>query len=211
MLSVMNNQVAPYTAWAWGYNIAGGLGDGTAVSKSSPVQVGALTDWSSVSADEHSLAVKTDGTLWAWGKGVYGQLGDGTTVNKSSPVQIGSLTNWSSVSGGEIHSLAVKTDGTAWAWGRDNKGQLGHGTTVDKSSPVQIGALTDWSSVSAGGNSHSVAVKTDGTAWAWGFGYAGMLGNGTAVNKSSPVQIGSLTNWSSVSAGSFHSLAIKTA
>jgi alpha-tubulin suppressor-like RCC1 family protein len=184
------------TLWAWGLNGSGQLGDGpNFVNKSSPIQIGALSDWSQVSGGgNHSLAIKTNGTLWAWGAATSGQLGDGTTVSKSSPVQIGALSDWSQVSGGGSHSLAIKTNGTLWAWGRGNEGQLGDGTTVSKSSPIQIGALSDWSQVRGAGNA-SLAIKTDGTLWAWGLGASGQLGDGTIVNKSSPVQIGALTNW----------------
>ena len=98
-------------SWAWGADTSatGALGDGTTVRKSSPVHIGGLTDWATVSAGGyHSTAVKTDGTLWAWGTGTNGQLGDGTLVNKSSPVQIGSLTTWARVSARNYVVLALK-------------------------------------------------------------------------------------------------------
>jgi alpha-tubulin suppressor-like RCC1 family protein len=80
--------------WIWGYNVYGALGDGTTVSKSSPIQIGTLTNWKQVVCGQyHTTAIKTDGTLWAWGFNNYGQLGDNTRVNKSSPIQVGTLTN----------------------------------------------------------------------------------------------------------------------
>ena len=83
--------------------------------------------------------------LYAWGAGGSGQLGDGTVVNRSSPVQVGALTNWAQVSAGDDHTACVKTDGTLFTWGDNSpNGQLGDGTIVDKSSPVQVGALTNW-------------------------------------------------------------------
>jgi hypothetical protein len=107
-----------------------------------------------------------DGTLWTWGDNTtWGQLGDDTTVSKSSPIQIGALTNWAQVDGGYSHVAAVKTDGTMWTWGKQRLvGQLGDRHMIaPKSSPVQIGALTNWSQVSAGSDAHTAAVKTDGT------------------------------------------------
>ena len=76
--------------WAWGYNGGGQLGDGTATSRSAPVQIGTATNWASVgSGFLHSVAIRKDGTLWAWGDNTYGQLGDGTTTDHTTPVQIG--------------------------------------------------------------------------------------------------------------------------
>jgi alpha-tubulin suppressor-like RCC1 family protein len=199
------------TLWTWGEAGDGQLGDGTIVDKSSPVQVGALTDWSKLAATRQGfLSIKTDGTLWAWGKGGDGQLGDGTTANKSSPVQIGALTDWAQVSGGDAISFAVKTDGTLWAWGENTNGQLGVGDTTDRSSPTQVGALTTWAVVGSSSAANGCAVRTDGTLWTWGSGAQGALGDGTTVNKSSPVQIGALTTWSKVNTGRYWGVAIKT-
>jgi alpha-tubulin suppressor-like RCC1 family protein len=191
------------TLWAWGRNMTNGqLGDGTVVSRSSPVQVGVLTNWSRVQAGGlSSISTKTDGTLWAWGRNSEGQIGDGTTVHRSSPVQIGALTTWSQAVSGMSHSAAIKTDGTLWAWGAGSSGQLGGGgENINKSSPIQVGALTNWSQV-ATADRHTVAVKTDGTMWAWGYNTQGRLGDGTVVNKSSPIQIGTATEWSKVALG----------
>ena len=199
-------------AWAWGYNVFGQLGDGTTVTKSSPVSViGGITDWSQVSAGTfHNLGVTSSGIAWAWGFNGEGRLGDGTTANKSSPVSvIGGITNWSQVSAGSYHSLGVTSSGIAWAWGSNGNGRLGDGTTFSKASPVSvIGGITNWSQVSAG-SFHSLGVTSSGIAWAWGSNGYGQLGDGTTVSKSSPVSvIGGITNWSQVSAGSYHSLAI---
>jgi hypothetical protein len=100
------------TLWTWGRNFNGELGDGTIVDKSSPVQIGALTDWDAGSISSHAAVVKTDGTLWAWGLNSAGQLGDGTTVDKSSPVQVGALTDWQKVALLVNATAAIKTDGT---------------------------------------------------------------------------------------------------
>ena len=192
------------TIWAWGDNSGGCLGLGDLVNRSSPVQIGSLTNWASVStATTHTLAIKTDGTLWAWGDNVYtGQLGTGNTTSRSSPVQVGSLTNWSKVSASKYASFAIKTDGTMWSWGVDGAGELGIGTDgIPKSSPVQIGALTNWLYVS-GAYNFALAVKTDGTMWSWGAGNQGQLGLGNITNYSSPKQIGALTTWARAFAGS---------
>jgi len=130
-----------------------------------------------------------------------GQLGLGDTTNISSPVQVGTLTNWKQVSAGSGYTFCIKTDGTLWTWGFNNYGQLGLGNTTNRSSPVQVGSLTNWKQVSQGTNaSHTGAVKTDGTLWTWGFNNLGQLGLGDSNNRSSPVQVGSLTNFKQASA-----------
>jgi len=203
-------KVLPRELYAWGSNTNGQVGDNTQVTRSSPVQIGALTDWSQVSAGIVSASVKTDGTLWTWGANSSGQLGDGTTTARSSPVQVGALTNWSLVATSSAFCLAVKTDGTMWSWGINTQGQLALGTAVNQSSPNQVGALTSWAKV-ATGTYNGTAIKTDGTLWSWGAGARGAVGDSTNyVYRSSPVQIGALSNWYTVSRGERHALATKT-
>ena len=208
------------TLWSWGNNAYGTLGTNDIVSRSSPVQVGALKNWSTVignNAANGIYAIKTDGTLWAWGNNYYGGLGVGDTANRSSPVQVGALTNWAKVAGafayqGTLYAatgLAVKTDGTLWTWGGNTYGTLGVGDTVHRSSPVQVGLLTNWSKVYSG-FCMSFAIKTDGTLWSWGRNYNGGLGKNDAIAYSSPVQIGALTNWVSVGSHRNGVLAIKS-
>ena len=94
--------------WAWGNGLFGRLGLGESGNPSSPVQVGAMSNWEFASAGYYStLATKIDGTLWAWGRNNFGQLGLGNTTNHDSPVQVGALGNWSFISAGANHSLAI--------------------------------------------------------------------------------------------------------
>jgi alpha-tubulin suppressor-like RCC1 family protein len=203
------------TLWAWGYGCYGqlGLNVATTLKYSSPKQVGTLTNWKQVNVQYQTvLAIKTDGTLWAWGRGSSGQLGLGNTTSYSSPKQVGALTNWCTVSaGGCAHSSAIKTDGTLWIWGQNSNGQLGLGTVVNASSPVQIGSNT-WSSVSLG-YVNSTAVKSDGTLWTWGLNTLGVLGLGlaTTCQRSSPTQVGALTNWLKTNGGGIAGLPTSNA
>lgn len=87
------------TLWGWGRNGYGSIGLGNTTSYSSPKQVGALSNWSTVafggsSSNGFTISVKTDGTLWTWGNNNFGQLGSGTTTSRSSPAQVGALTTW---------------------------------------------------------------------------------------------------------------------
>lgn len=202
------------TLWTWGRNSNGQLGEFTTTDKSSPVQtVSGGTNWKQVSGGgKHTAAIKADGTLWTWGWNLYGQLGDNSVANKSSPVQtIGTAATWKQVSAGTTQTSAVKTDGTLWSWGYNLNGQLGDNSVTSRSSPVQTISLgTDWLVVSSG-DSHTVAIKTDGSLWTWGRNSESQLGDGTTVQKSSPVQtVSGGTNWKQISCGLYHSLALKT-
>jgi len=207
-------QPAPYL-YAWGYNASGQLGLNNVTTYSSPKQIGTDAAWKSISAGVDSNAyIKSNGTLWAWGINNYGQLGLGNTTAYSSPVQVGALTTWSSVFMTQYHGVALKTDGTLWTWGQNRFGELGLGASgagTYKSSPNQVGALTTWLRIS-GGAYFTVALKTDGTLWSWGYNAQGQLGLGNITNYSSPKQIGALTTWSKLndSAGQNAFFAIKT-
>ena len=201
------------TAWGWGLNNNGQLGNGTNASSTTPVQASGLSGVTAVASQaeaNHSLAVKSDGTVWAWGLNNYGQLGNGTTSGSTpnpTAVQVSGLSGVSAIAAGANHSLALKTDGTVWAWGYNATGQLGNGTTINSSIPVQVSGLSEVTAIAAG-SSHSLAVKSDGTAWAWGYNAWGQLGNGTTANSSTPVKVSGLSGITAIAAGSSHSVAL---
>ncbi|MGA3026363.1 MAG: hypothetical protein ABSF98_16485 [Bryobacteraceae bacterium] len=208
------------TAWAWGKNGNGELGDGTITSRNVPVQVNGLSGGTNVAAGvAHSAALKSDGSVWSWGNNTYGQLGTGNTVPSLTPVaslpcaSIPPASGRSYSSGrlkaSENHSMAIRNDGTVWAWGENTNGELGDGTTTDRSSPVQAGSLTGVTDIAAGWY-HSLAARSDGTVWAWGHNGNGQLGDGTTVDKLTPNQVPGLTNMIAVAAGQDFSLAIKS-
>ena len=154
------------TAWGWGENNKGQLGDNTIISKLSPVAVvGGFTDWIQISAGgEHTSAIRANGTAWGWGRNYKGQLGDGTDTednNRSSPVSVvGGFTDWVQISAGGTHTSAIRANGTAWGWGLATYGRLGSGSASGNyESPVSIeGGFTDWVQISAGFN-HSAAIR----------------------------------------------------
>jgi alpha-tubulin suppressor-like RCC1 family protein len=206
------------TIWAWGDNGFGQLGDGgISTNRDTPAQIGTDTDWVSIAAGlNHTIALKSDGTLWAWGDNGFGQLGDGgISTNRDTPTQIETDTDWVSIEAVSQHTMALKSDGTLWAWGFNVFGQLGDNTTDVRYSPFQvhgendIGYLTNVVAVSAGLN-HTLALKSDGSLWAWGFNGAGQLGDNTFISSFTPVPIGGDTDWVSIAAGERHSIALKS-
>jgi len=192
-----------------------------------PIQVGTSTEWASVAASSsHVVAVKTDGTLWAWGANWFGQLGNGEVDERGwehrilEPIQIGTDTDWARVVPHSLGTMALKTDGTLWAWGLVRSwfgdGRSGDRYTPPQTTPLQIGTDTDWVSISSQGE-HTVAIKTDGSLWAWGNNWFGQIGNGTGGGGwasgdevLTPVQIGTDTDWVAASAGGADTFALKS-
>ncbi len=201
--------------FTWGARYDGLLGDNYAPNRSTPVTTfSGGTDWKQVSSGgAYTAAIKTDGTLWTWGRGGYGRLGTNDLIDRYTPVTtFAGGTNWKQVSAGSFHTAAIKTDGTLWSWGYGRNGRLGDATITNKSTPVTTFAGgTDWKQVSAGTN-HTVAIKTDGTLWTWGYGRDGRLGTQIdTTDRSTPVTtFAGGTNWKQVSAGDRHTAAIKT-
>jgi alpha-tubulin suppressor-like RCC1 family protein len=199
------------TVWAWGGNSWGQLGDGTTINQSSPVLVGGLSGIVSVGAGySHVIAVKNDGTAWAWGKGINGQLGDGTLVSKLFPVQVIGLTGVVSVDAGSEFSIALKNDGTVWTWGHNSVYSLGTGSALPtlRTYPGQVVALSNIVKISSGG-AHGLALKSDGTLWAWGANESGELGDNTTVKKSTPFPVSGMTGVVDICAGIVTSAVIK--
>ncbi|MBL7998010.1 MAG: T9SS type A sorting domain-containing protein [Candidatus Kapabacteria bacterium] len=187
------------TVWACGANSAGQLGDGTTAHKNIPVKVKGITGVIQVAAGaEFSLFLKNDGTVWACGHNGFGQFGNGSTTSSNVPIQVGVLSGIIHISAGEWHSLFVKNDGTVYSSGRNQYGQLGDGSITNKNTASQVTALSGVTMAEAGGI-HSVFVKNDGTVWSCGLNSGGnndgQLGDGTATDRHTPVQV--VSTWAS--------------
>ena len=184
------------TLWSWGKNESGQLGLNNTTHISSPVQVGSETTWSLISGNKRVVgAIKTDGTLWTWGLNKWdGQLGHNDKTERSSPTQIPG-TSWSTVFAGDKNMCATRTDGTLFVWGQNDRGGLGINFAPSKrrSSPTQIPG-TNWSRGVMGEN-FSMWRRTDGTLWGAGLNSQGQQGNSDITWRSSPIQIGSDTDW----------------
>ncbi|MDB5106241.1 MAG: repeat-containing protein [Fibrobacteres bacterium] len=199
------------TVQGWGSNSNGQVGDNTSGNmRATPVAVSGLTGASQVSAGgQHSLALKSNGTVMAWGSNGAAQLGDNSFTDRPAPVAVATLTNITSVSAGGFHSLALKSDGSVWAWGWNQYGQIGNGTSGNwLQVPVQVPGLSGITAIAAGAG-HSLALKSDGTVWAWGYNQFGQLGDGSTTNRSVPVKITGLEGVVSLAAGGNAGYAVR--
>ena len=237
------------SVWTWGWGRFGESGTGELGSniKTTPVRVKGGESGSNYLTDivvvligkTHSMALKSNGSVWAWGMNRRGELGNGTKDHALTPVQVkgangnGHLTNIVAVAAGKMyHSIALKSDGSVWAWGDGGAGQLGDGTSgqnVYSAIPVRVKGgesgsnyLTDIVAVSAGFDC-SIALKSNGSVWSWGWNTSGQLGDGTSgtslnpyLIRAYPVQVkgangnGHLTDIAAVTAGEFHSMALNS-
>lgn len=210
--------------WAWGDNTYGELGDGcyidttqqppvtkcairndTTINSNVPEQIDSTSQYGAIAAGYfYSLAIKSDGTLWAWGNNAQSDLGTGESKGVYLvPTKIGdgysldpkalSASKFSVLGNSTIyyHSLALKNDGSLWAWGDNIFGQVGDGTMTPSPTPKQILAKSGFmfTAVSAGDDDHSLAIKNDGSLWAWGRNSCGALGNGNTETSYVPIQV----------------------
>jgi alpha-tubulin suppressor-like RCC1 family protein len=162
-----------------------------------------------ISAANHTVYLKSDGTVWTWGNNGNGQLGDGTTTDKTSPVQATGLSGAiKAIAAGDAHTVALMNDDTVWTWGSNSNGQLGDGTTDDKSTPVQVTGLSGVIKAIAAGDAHTVALMNDDTVWTWGNNSDGQLGDDTKNDKTTPVKV-DISNVTAIAAGDAHTVALK--
>jgi len=192
--------------YVFGANGGGGLGVNDDVNRSSPIQLPG-NNWNTSNTLTNSgtnaatLVSKNDGTLWSWGYNTDGQLGLGNRTKRSSPTQLpGIEATWAS----NLGEFGVASGGELWAWGVNQVGVLGQNGAFNVgnyrvSSPVQVPGTT-WRSVSGyhanNQRSRLIATKTDGTLWGWGGNTHGGIGDNSRTDQSSPVQVGTNTNWS---------------
>ncbi|WP_018908026.1 RCC1 domain-containing protein [Salinispora arenicola] len=205
------------TILAWGQNDYGELGNGSTAGSNTPVVVNlpsATTVTAVAGGGDHSLALTSAGTVLAWGRNDHGQLGDGSTVDKVEPVSVDfpAGTTVTAIAGGDDHNLALTSAGTVLAWGRNHRGQLGDGSTVDKLEPVSVDfpAGTTVTAI-AGGDDHNLAITSTGGVFTWGSNSSGELGDGTTIDRTTPILVGLPGTTVTTTAGGGHSFAVTSA
>ena len=196
----------------WGWNEFGQLGDNTQAHHWTPTNVSGLTG--NVQAidvgTEHACALTTAGGVKCWGRNQYGQLGDGTTTNRLAPVDVVNLTSGAvAIAVGDQHACALTSAGAVVCWGSNNNGQLGDGTSINRPSPTTVRGLTSGIRAIGTGDDHSCAISATGALKCWGNNHWGQLGDGTYVDRSTPVDVRGLNSGvRAVTGGDDHTCAI---
>jgi alpha-tubulin suppressor-like RCC1 family protein len=184
--------------YAWGDNSIGELGDGTNTNSATPVVVSlpaGVTPTAIAGGGGAGYAIGSDGNLYAWGLNQYGELGNNSTTNSMTPVvvQLPSGVTAKAITAGGGFAHAIGSDGNLYGWGLGNTGgQLGLGSesslvplAVPLAAGVQPKAIAD--------NLHTgYAIGSDGHMYAWGYGLAGELGDGSESGDISPPVVVSL-------------------
>jgi len=192
--------------WGWGQNLYYQLGDGTKITRPTPVLSIPGNNWKQATIGSSSFGLKNDGTLWAWGDNWAGQLGIGNTKSMTNAVQVGDSTNWAKIWGGGIQTVGLQTDGSLWFWGSLT------GDANDKNKflvPTRVSPDTNWTDVCFGYFTMLV-IKSDGTLWTFGRDADIYTGSSDKTISLTPQQIGTDTDWQSISsAGGFYHLLRK--
>ena len=200
-------------AWAWGYNTYGVLGTNNATSYSSPVAiVGAISFTDVQLGNNCAIGVRgSDSTGWGWGLNTYGQLGNGNIADCSSPVSIVGGILFTKLSIGTNSVLGIQTiTNTCWSWGKNTNGELGAGHPNSYSSPVSVRGTISFSKIVGNGCTHTLGIRgSDGTAWAWGIGTYGKLGNNTISSAFSPISVLGGFSFSNITASENSSWGIR--
>jgi alpha-tubulin suppressor-like RCC1 family protein len=200
----------------WGSNLAGQLGDGTASNRLVPTPVLGLADAVEIATGAaQTCARKASGSVVCWGENLNGELGDGTTTRRLTPTAVLGLTNAAEIATGVggRHACARRTTGELVCWGSNSNGEVGDGTTVNRTTPVAVSGLSLATSLSIGGrdtSGHSCATGSTGEVQCWGGNAQGQLGDGTLVNRSTPVTVTGLADIVEIAAGGRHTCARRT-
>ena len=212
------------TAYCWGRNSRGQLGNNTTIDQPLPTAVlgvggGPAMSFASIETGQHTCALDVTGAAYCWGYNQQGQLGDGTKTDSSTPLAvIGPPATFASIHTGSYHTCALTSTGAAYCWGTNNNGQLGTGTG-DVTSPTAVlgpggGAALSFASL-APGRFSTCGVATDGAAYCWGRGGEGQLGDAGTASSGFPVAVaapagGAALTFTSIEAGRFAYCGLST-
>ena len=177
------------TAYCWGSNDYGQLGDSTNRPRLVAVPVNGGIHFSALSASAyHSCGLDGDGNGYCWGHNNSGELGSGSIGDRWTPVGVSGGFVFRILNAGWLHTCGLSSVGAAYCWGYNRFNQVGDGTATDRHVPVAVvGGLT-FNSLSTWGH-HTCGLDVGGGAYCWGLNQHGQLGTGTNTNSSAPIAV----------------------
>lgn len=209
------------TAWCWGFKSGGRFGTDEKISIPQAVDASNVSGEKWVAIKTHSgsmCGLRDDGSGWCWGSG---SLGNGDTADAQSPVRISSQNisglKWSDAVPGGSSGCGLRDNGTLWCWGDNAHGTLGNAQSYSETKPVLVNANAitgaKWVAIDTN-DGVACGLRDDGTAWCWGRGFAGQLGNG-ADKEAQPIPVlvnsknVSGSKWVNISVSGFHSCGVR--
>jgi alpha-tubulin suppressor-like RCC1 family protein len=199
------------TAYCWGYNLDGELGNGETDNQPAPVPVAGGLAFTTVAVGGwHTCGLTASGSAWCWGRNDAGQLGEGTTTTQLTPVPVAGGLAFAEIAVGNRHTCGRTMTGIAWCWGDNRDGQLGDGTTTNRPTPVAVSGGLSITALSAGVY-HTCGLTAGGQAYCWGAGGFGRLGDGTTTTRLAPVPVTGGLSFARLAAGSSHTCGLTPA
>jgi len=199
------------SAFCWGNNAYGQVGDNSTAARNSPVPIGPSLRFASLDAGaSHTCGLTSDGLAYCWGRNDRGQLGDGTTSMRLVPTPVTGNLTFRAIAGGGFdigHTCAITVSGIAYCWGANDQGQLGLGTSDGGATPHPIPAPVsgglEFTSLTTGLGQHTCALTVAGAAYCWGENAFGALGNGSDDSRAAPVAVSGGLTFLQLAAGGY--------
>lgn len=200
------------SAWCWGDNDFGRLGDGTTTRRNEPTAVSGNLVFASISAGgAHNCGLTGDGTAYCWGLNSRGQLGDGTDQNRLVPTAVATALKFEQIVAGLAHTCALTLDDLAYCWGDNVGGALGDETTIEfRTTPARVAGLNQFNTIVVG-ERHTCGITIEGITLCWGFNNFGALGDGTFISRRAPVPLLTPIIFKKIAAGGYHTCGITPA
>jgi alpha-tubulin suppressor-like RCC1 family protein len=198
------------TAYCWGANASGQLGDGsTSAFENVPTKVSGTIAFTSLAGGGlHTCGLTSEGVAYCWGSNIEGQLGDGSTTDRTTPTAVSGGLRFVSVTAGHGHTCGLTSVGKGYCWGRHFEGQLGNGSTADLTAPAEVSGDLGFAALVAGGF-HTCGLTGAGKAYCWGDNLNGQVGDGTTETlRTEPVAVATNLSFTTITAGAVHSCAL---
>ncbi|HTE43787.1 MAG TPA: hypothetical protein VK636_00975 [Gemmatimonadaceae bacterium] len=188
------------TAYCWGVDTTGQLGDNAIVRHLSPRPVAGGFKFNALAAGaSHECGINLEAALFCWGLNASGQIGDATTVNRLAPTAVPGAHQWTAIGAGANWTCGLADAGASFCWGAG----------TGRNTPVAYTGIPSFAQLSVGA-AHACALTSDGIAYCWGDNSSGQLGDSTTTSRDTPQPVTTTLRFASVSAGVQHTCAITT-